>query len=349
MATTQPNLVIQTAFLGDLLLAIPLLKRIKQLRPASPLYLVCRKGLGRLMLDLRLVDRVFEIEKSKWETYKKNAQQLSAQEIDWLISPHMSFTTARFVGLLKARQKVSYSQWWNFVFYDQRLKKNKLLPDALRQLSLLQLFDLENKERLLKYAQTIPIETLGPVPEWASMSCREVIQSWDVSKPIQGNYICFFPGSVWATKQWTEPGFAQTAQQLQKKNFKIIWMGGPGEESIGERLSQQVPDSINLIAKTSLQESLAILADARLIIANDSSGQHLAAVAGVPSVSIFGPTVPAFGFRPWNPQAKIVENIHIDCRPCGPHGHRKCPQGHHNCMKSISSDEVLKAAQSFLN
>jgi heptosyltransferase-2 len=88
---------------------------------------------------------------------------------------------------------------------------------------------------------------------------------------------------------------------------------------------------------------------AELVVTNDSAGQHLAALAGTKTVSVFGPTVLPFGFRPWNSQAIVVERFGLSCRPCGKHGPMKCPIGTHECMKSIRSNEVYQACERLLS
>jgi heptosyltransferase-2 len=80
---------------------------------------------------------------------------------------------------------------------------------------------------------------------------------------------------------------------------------------------------------------------AEALICNDSGLMHLASVAGLPTVAVFGPTTIALGYRPWQNQARVVER-ELFCRPCGKHGHVRCPLNTHECMKSISESQVLK-------
>jgi heptosyltransferase-2 len=121
-------------------------------------------------------------------------------------------------------------------------------------------------------------------------------------------------------------------------------MGGPGEEELCEKIGQQIPGALNLAGRTSLLETTTVLSGAKLVVTNDSGGQHLAALSGVPTVAVFGPTVPEFGFIPWNKQAQVVENKTLACRPCGKHGHQICPIGTHICMTSITADQVVEKA-----
>ena len=130
------NVLVQTAFLGDLLLSIPLLKQIKSFSP-EPLVLICRQGLGEFFLKSGLVDQVIEITKGDSKSYQKAAQELQQRQIDTIYVPHQSLRTHFFISRLKAQKKVGFATWWNYFFFDLRINKNMLLPEALRQQSLI--------------------------------------------------------------------------------------------------------------------------------------------------------------------------------------------------------------------
>ena len=311
------------------------MKNIKQQFPGCEITLICRQGVGSLLKQLSLVDKVFEIKKGNRASYAQIVDELKNQEFDYLISPHESFTSARLASKIKAVHKIAFKKWWNFLFFNERIEKNKALPEALRQLSLLQSHIPELKKKLNAYA----VENRHYVPDWASPK---------VSLPlsfVKNKLICLFPGSVWATKKWTEEGFIQVGKDFVAQGYDIKIMGGPGEEEICERVKNGISGNAqNLAAKTSLLETLNILQQASLVVTNDSAGQHMAALTETPTVSIFGPTVLEFGYRAWNNKSIVVENKGLPCRPCGKHGHQVCPIGTHICMKSIDGAQVSKAA-----
>lgn len=347
MAGTKRILIIQTAFLGDLLLSVPLFKYLKSRFPESEISLVCRKGFGSLLKDLRLVDRLFEIQKKNKDSYQAAQAAMSETEYDLLLCPHESVTSALFARKVKAKKKIGFRKWWNVPFFTDRIKKDLSLPDSLRQMSLLQNCDPLLKKQILEF-QKQDIEWkkksswwLTPVPDWASPQVSALPVSLEKIQ-LSAKFICLFPGSVWKTKQWTAEGFIETGRSLVDQGFQVLVMGGPGEEELTAQVSQQIPGSVDLGGKTSLQESLAILAKAKLVITNDSASQHLAALVQTPTVAIFGPTILQFGFRPWNSKSTIVERQGLACRPCGKHGHQKCPLGTHECMKGIQAKEVLQ-------
>lgn len=346
--------------MGDLLLSIPLLKRCKQRWPQHRLALVCRKGLGDFLVKTGLVDQVFEIKKGDKDSYHKIIESLKNVEVDYLISPHQSLRTAFFCRQINARHKISYHSWWNGVFFDERIERNPLLPDALRQISLLGKQDAKLNELLESYLnQEKPYELdshgkLSASPEWASMSLRNaVLQGEEVYQDLQkrfslkgfseGKAVLIFPGSVWATKRWTEEGFIRAGQALKSQGYQVYIMGGPGEEELAERVAVAVGVE-SLAGKTAIFESAQLIARAALLLGNDSASTHLASVCETPLIAVFGPTILEFGYRPWSAQSYIVQKEDLACRPCGKHGHKVCPIKTHVCMKTISADQVLKTA-----
>lgn len=348
-------LIVQTAFLGDLLLSIPLIKSVKNNLPGAEINLVCRKGFGSFFKNSGLVADIFEIQKKNSDSYQSVIDANKGTTYDLILCPHESFTTARLISKIKAHKKIGFKKWWNFFFFTETVKKDYLLPDALRQMSLLMSSDPLLSEKLVKYKKfekdwTSDKNLLPEVPDWAKPTWSWPWKQEDVAGKFRlpENYVCLFPGSVWKTKQWVEEGFIEVGRALRDKNVTVIVMGGPGEEKLAEFVAKEIPGAFSLAGKTSLQESVMILSKAQVVVTNDSAGQHLAALVEAPTASVFGPTVLEFGFRPWNSNAIVVERKNLACRPCGKHGHHKCPIGTHECMKGLSYKEVLSATEKLL-
>lgn len=324
--------------------------------------LVCRKGFGDFFLKTGLVDQVFEIQKGNSASYKSIITHLNKYAgVDNLISPHESLRTMFFCAKIKANNKISFDKKWNLLFFSKRQKKNRVLPDALRQLSLLSYEDPQLAKDLSDFAKHedpyLPRQHghLSAPPLWASMSLRhKILQNQNAFAELKeklklDNFdrkpvVLLFPGSVWATKRWTEEGFIACGKALQQKGFQVCVMGAKGEEALAERVAASVPGSFCLAGKTSIFESAQIIAHSALVIGNDSASAHLAAACETPLIAIFGPTVLEFGYRPWSAQSYVVQNSKLACRPCGKHGHHECPRKTHECMKSISAEEVLQTA-----
>ncbi len=150
------------------------------------------------------------------------------------------------------------------------------------------------------------------------------------------------PGSVWPTKRWLPVYFAELIRELDKRDVKAILIGGKEDFQLCQEIALLADsEALNIAGKLSLLGSAALIQKLKLILTNDSAPLHLANAVQTDVVAIFGPTVKRFGFYPFRANDRVVE-LDLGCRPCGKHGHKKCPLKHFNCMKNITPDTVLK-------
>jgi len=140
---------------------------------------------------------------------------------------------------------------------------------------------------------------------------------------------------------WTREGFRDLAKSLAAKGFKVVMVGAPSERALCESIASEAGVE-SLAGKTSIPELIDHLQSGKVLISNDSGAMHSAAVAGLPTVSVFGPTVLEFGFRPWQENAFVVQ-LDLNCRPCAAHGGKKCPIGTHACMRDLPYTQVEAA------
>lgn len=354
------NLIVQTAFIGDLLLAVPLMRKLKEF-DASPLHLVCRKGCGEFLKSLGLVDEVYEMDKAKPRSLKKIQKQLKKIEFKNIICPHQSFRSAKFVSSLKAENKVGFYRWFNFFAFNKRIPRPMHLPDALRQMALLTLIDSDFKilfDEAKKDTALHNTDFLGNVfewdknliPYWANPSIENTLkkiphvdEQFTQLKPI----IFLSPGSVWKTKKWVTSGYIKVAKYYKEKGYSVILLGAPSDTPTCLEIEDAVPGVINISGKTTMIQMLHILSYGKVLVANDSGAAHFASLVGLPTVSIFGPTTLSLGYRPWNEKSVIIQK-ELKCRPCGKHGSNSCPIGTHECMESINHEDVIEAINSFL-
>lgn len=346
--------VIQTAFLGDLFLSIPLLRNIKTHYPASKTTLVAREGLGSVFQNAGLVDQVYAVKKGDSQSYNRVVEALRGQRSDLVICPHKSIRSGWLAWRIKSSgDKVGFSQWWNFPVFSKTTTYPSHLPDALRQMSLLALVNDGFRFRFetLAFRKDVVNSAVKDsnvdfrsieIPEWAEMT----LESFLTNQPREKN-IVVAPGSVWNTKKWTEQGFTRVVQQFLLEGFNVILMGSKAEHALCESIRQQAPKALNLSGQTSLEDSLKLLAKSQLLVSNDSGAMHLASSVKTPVVSVFGPTTLNIGYRPWNQKSVVVQKG-LQCRPCGQHGHDECPLTTHECMKSITAEEVIQAARQML-
>lgn len=152
------------------------------------------------------------------------------------------------------------------------------------------------------------------------------------------------PGATYGSaKRWYPERFAEVAATFADR-YDIIIFGGPGEVEMAEAVetalkSAGIANFTNMAGKTSIDELCAYVGGLGMFITNDSGPMHIAAAYKVPTVSVFGPTRHKETCQWQNPQSLIVRHD-MACAPCMK---RRCPLGHHECMKAITADEVITA------
>ena len=160
-------------------------------------------------------------------------------------------------------------------------------------------------------------------------------------KPLLG----INPGATYGSaKRWYPVEFAQVAIELSKK-YDIVLFGAPEETEISNDIEKllkkaKIDNYTNLAGKTSIEELITYIASLNLFITNDSGPMHIAAAFSIPTVCIFGPTKYKETNQWQNPIQMIVKKD-FKCMPCMK---RECPlegNEYHQCMKDITSDDVL--------
>ena len=161
----------------------------------------------------------------------------------------------------------------------------------------------------------------------------------DPGKPL----VVFAPGAEFgAAKKWPAQHFAGLAQAILAANpaTQIAMLGSPKDKQAGDAILALAGQSglINLAGVTKLDEALALIARADAVVANDSGLLHIASALNRPVVALYGPTDPDHA-PPFADIAKSI-SLRLDCAPCR---QRECPLGHHNCMQLMGTPLVWQA------
>jgi heptosyltransferase-2 len=153
------------------------------------------------------------------------------------------------------------------------------------------------------------------------------------------------PGSVWGTKRW--PYYPELAQLLAP-HARVVIIGSSSDAPLAGAVMAAEPAAIDAAGELSLLASAELIGRCGVVVTNDSAPLHLASAMGTPTVAIFGPTVPDFGFGPLAPRASVVGEDTLPCRPCDRHGPQHCPLGHHRCMRDLAPALVAERALTLL-
>lgn len=339
-------LYIQTAFLGDLLLSIPTLKRLRTLFPEKKIHLLCRKGLGGFFVQNGIVDEVFDDFVSTKPTLFEINKIFKGKNYDYLVCPHESVRSTIISFFVRAKLKIGFANWYSQWVFDQKFSRPMKYPEALRQMFLLTEIDPETQKNFHHLKQnSLPYRDL---PSWSKMNLDFQSNRKKFELPINGKIVCLAPGSVWPTKQWGKESFTKLCERLIKKGFHVVLVGSSSEKELSYAIANKYPQVKNFTAKTTLTELAELISVCDAMVSNDSGAMHMASVVGTPTVAIFGPTVLEFGYQPWNTKAVVVENKNLTCRPCSSHGGNTCPIKTHVCMTSLSVELVEQKVMDFL-
>ena len=346
-----PSLVvIQTAFLGDLILSIPFFQALNKQYPQHRLILICKKNLGEFLLKESIIDAFYEVQKGNRSSYQDILAQLKNEKIDFVYCAHRSIRSLLFCFQLKAAQKIGFRSFLGWFVFNRQVVYEKKWPAPMRLFKMINgaSWALHRRLQSEDWSLLNTASSEGVMPLLPDEFTFPHQRSLNVEASFEKR-IALFPGSVWATKRWTSDGFRQLIQMFLAAGYQVDLLGGPEEKALCEQVATGF-DAVQILAgKFSILESIQHLKKYRLVVANDSAATHMAAYQNIPCVTLFGPTTLSLGFRPWSDCARVVQMDDLPCRPCGLHGHDQCPLGHHHCMTKISATRVFRVCTSLLS
>ena len=319
------TLVIQTAFLGDVVLTTPLLAVLAARH--GPVDVLVRPSAASLIETLPSIRDVITYDKRGpergWGAWHRLARRLARRQYARSYLPHRSVRSAALAWWAKIPERIGFADAAAPWLYTRQVRRQTHLHES---------------ERLLALAGSRPLAPPA-IQVGVTEDDRAAAYAWLAARGIGDGFVAMAPGSVWATKRWI--GFADLARLLPGR---IVVIGGADDAQSVHEIVDAAPDRVASAAgEVSLRVSAAIIERASVLVTNDSAPLHLASAVGAPTVAIFGPTVPAFGFGPTAPRSAIVERTDLSCRPCSDHGPAKCPLGHHRCMREIPATAVRDA------
>ncbi|HNX00288.1 MAG TPA: lipopolysaccharide heptosyltransferase II [Candidatus Cloacimonadota bacterium] len=326
-------LIVQTAFIGDVILITPLIKAVSELFPKAMIDVMVIKETRTILLNnphIRKI-QVFDKRKNKTFAFLNMIDQLRKEHYDVVITPHSSFTTSLLLLLSGIPERIGFDR---FTARHLLTKKVIWLKGKHRIINNLNLLSVFSDQKWDTQTELYPSE-----------KDKTLVDKLLAGLHNKQNLIVIAPGSVWKTKCWEEQSYVELVKGLYHAGYSLIFTGSRTEADLCERIIRNAGiEALNLAGKTSILESAEVMRRCRLLICNDSGSLHLANAMKTDVYAFFGPTVKRLGYYPFREHDLIFE-VDLPCRPCGSHGARICPEGHHNCMKLIQPDIVLAAVE----
>jgi heptosyltransferase-2 len=319
-------LIIQTAFIGDVILATALIEKLKEYYPEAQIDFVVRKGCESLLLNHPFLSKiyVFDKQKSKYRHLWQLISEIRQQQYDIAINVQRFTTTGIMTLFSGAKQTIGFDKNPFSVFFSKKIKHTFTEGKHETQ---------RNQQLIAHLTDNIP----------AKPRLYPTEKDFSVVLPYQSEaYVCIAPASVWFTKQLPTEKWVEFIKKLPF-NLKVYLLGGKEDIALCEKIKNSSGNlNVEILAgKLSLQASAALMAKAVMNYMNDSSPMHLASAMNAPTSAIFCSTVPEFGFGPLADKSFIIQTSEtLPCKPCGIHGHKDCPEGHFRCGYGIETDQM---------
>ena len=327
----QKFLVIQTAFIGDVVLATALVEKLHQYYPAANIDFVVRKGNESLLKNHPFIGEVLVWNKQdhKYRNLLALLRYIRLKRYDTVINVQRFAATGLLTAFSGAKKTIGFDKNpWSFLF-TQKIKhiiSNETNP----------LHEVERNQMLIESIT----DNVATKPRLYPSNA-----DYEKVKPLQfSNYICVAPTSVWFTKQFPKEKWISFMDRLPK-NLQVYLLGAPSDALICDEIkttskNKQVE---NLAGQLSFLQSAALQQKAVMNYVNDSAPMHFASSVNAPVTAIYCSTVPSFGFGPLSDKKFIVQTKeYLPCKPCGLHGKKECPLQHFKCGYTITDEQLLE-------
>jgi predicted lipopolysaccharide heptosyltransferase III len=325
-------LVIKLRYVGDVLLATPVLSRLRESFPKAHLAMLVNPGTDDVVRDHPALDEVLVLERGNLARQWRFVRDLRRQQFDLVVDLTDGDRSALLSWLSGAPMRLGYNSEgrWRGFLYTQVVEADRFAMHTVR-------YHLKAMEALGLTGQ--PPAPLLTVPPEARREADRLLREAGVDRARP--FACLHLGARWWFKAWPAERFAALADLIhQETPAQALFLGGDQEQSLESRIADGMKTPFrSLIGKTGLQALAAVLERAALMVSNDNGPMHMAAALHVPVIGLFGPSDPAI-WGPWGDGHRTFYKG-LDCRACF---HPDCFRGEQNCMRLITLQEVWEAA-----
>ncbi|MBC8154872.1 MAG: glycosyltransferase family 9 protein [Bacteroidetes bacterium] len=334
ITTSSPArfLIIQTAFIGDVILATALFEQLHAHFPAARLDCLVRKGNESLLANHPFLNEVLVWNKKgtgalfgKYSSLLDLLKIIRPRRYDVVINLQRFGTTGLLTALSDARVTAGFAKN-PFARFFTHAAPHELEPGV---------HEVNRNAGVIEFMTgTLPT---GRPKLYPSSSDYEAIAPYKTQP-----YVCLAPASVWFTKQYPAEKWVDLVREMPPEQ-RIYLLGAPTDVDLCIRIEREAgrTNVVNLAGKLSLLQSAALMRDAVMNYVNDSAPLHLCSAMNAPTTAVFCSTIPEFGFGPLADSSRVVQAGPLPCRPCTLHGRKACPLGHFDCSYGIDTARLL--------
>lgn len=325
----QKFLIIQTAFIGDVVLATCLIEKLHQYFPSAKIDFLLRKGNEGLLLNHPILNQIiiWDKKKNKQRNLLRILSKIRKEKYDKVINVQRFAATGLLTAFSGAKERIGFDKNPLSFLFGKKIEHSVI--NGMHEI-----------ERNLDLVKSFTDAEIVKPKLYPSETDYRVVQAYK-----QEPYITVSPASVWFTKQYPSSKWVNFIDKVPAA-LKIYLCGGPGDIDLcGEIIQSSKHSSIeNLSGKLTFLQSAALMKAAVMNYVNDSAPMHFASAMNAPVAAVFCSTIPGFGFGPLSDKRVVIEiQQALDCRPCGLHGYKACPLGHFNCAYQIKDEQLMEA------
>jgi len=320
LVTHKNILIIQTAFIGDAILASSVVEKMHQFFPQAKISILVRKGNESLYQEHPFLTQtlVWNKQDGKYKSLFQLLKTIRKQKFDTIINLHRYSSSGFLTAFSKARYTSGYDKNPFSFLFDNKSKHK--IGDGRHEI-----------ERYNDLIESITDKTIVKPKLYPSFK-----QFSKIEPLVAQAFVCMAPSSVWFTKQLPKDKWIELCNSIPKETI-IYLLGGPADKSLCEEIkNKSIHSAIKILAgDLSLLESCELMKHAKMNYVNDSGPLHLASAGNSPTTAFFCSTVPTYGFYPLSYNSTVIEVNNLDCKPCGLHGYKTCPKNNFRCGNEI--------------
>ncbi|MGE5352430.1 MAG: glycosyltransferase family 9 protein [Acidobacteriota bacterium] len=350
-------LVIQTAFIGDAILTLPMLKRLKDIYPDSTIDVVTTPQSSGIFRASPYTYKVYSYDKKGKDrsitSLLKFAAKIKSEGYTRIYSPHRSMRTSMLVWLSGVKETYGFSNASLHQVYKNVVSYNPSHHEVQRNLELVENGSLTSDWRILPQVVSEAGEK-KKVNEFLAKVTRSILENrnaglnfeTDVKSAAEVKFAAVAPGSVWMTKRFPKEKFIDVINYLLSRSYTVLLIGGKDDQEYSLEIASMFEENVvSTAGEFSIVETIELLKKCKVLVSNDSAPTHFGMCADIPVLTIYCSTIASFGFYPYNSKSTYVSYDDLSCKPCGIHGRRECPIKTFDCAYKLDMKTIVRAIE----
>ncbi len=332
----QRYLIIQTAYIGDVILSLPIAQVIKRNINAEIDFL-CIPKTSIIVNGSKYIDNIIVYDKHGrdrgYSSFRILSNRIKFRRYDAILSPHRSLRSTLLSYFSKSELTVSFDNSTMSFLYNIRIPYRTDVHEIQRNLMLLEPLGIK---------ETNIVRPEFDIPNEDKKVVDLLLKKFNIFP--DDIFITVAPGTIWYTKQFPPHKIIGLLNLLAKENIKIVFVGGKGDIELSKYIVDKTENkNVNIACgKLNLLQSAELIRRSKLLLTNDSAPLHIANAVETKVIAVYGATIPEFGFFPYGENDVVFEIKGLKCRPCSTHGGKKCPIKTYECFERIEEEKIYR-------